>query len=111
MNERRTAPRYELSLPVLVCISQPKPPQFHTAHLRDISTSGVYFRADYSLPVGTELELTLSLPVEITRGFKVLVRASGKVVRLDEPASGAQSFGVAAMVKRYDIIRPKSAAA
>lgn len=111
MTERRTAQRYELSLPVLVCISQPKPPQFYTAHLRDISTTGIYFRADHSLAVGTELELTLSLPVEVTRGFKVLVRASGKVVRLDEPTGEAQEFGVAAVIKRYDIIRPKSAAA
>lgn len=111
MTERRLVQRYELSLPVLVCVSRPKPPQFYTAHLRDISTAGVYFRADQSLPVGTELELTLSLPVEVTRGFKVLVRASGKVVRLDEPAGDKQGFGVAAVIERYDIIRPKSAAA
>jgi hypothetical protein len=108
MTDRRVAHRYEMSSPILVCQSV-NPPEFYTAHLRDISTSGVYFLVDGSFTPGSNVELTLSLPLEITCGAQILIRASGKIVRVDDRRRGTEAIGVAAAIQRFDIIRPNAA--
>jgi PilZ domain len=110
MTERRVAHRYDLSSPILVCKSL-SPPEFYTGNLRDISTSGVYFLVDGSFAPGSHVELTLSLPLEITRGVQVLVRASGKVVRVDGQPTKTEPCGVAVIIQRYDIINPSASVA
>lgn len=77
---------------------------------RDISTRGVYFMIDQDLGAGTEIDITLTLPSEITRGSEVLVRAMGKVVRVDKRTeNGSSRVGVAAVIERYEIVRNEPA--
>jgi hypothetical protein len=58
------------------------------------------------LSPGTEVDFTLTLPAEITRGSEVFVRAHGRVVRVDKQTDdNHESIGVAAVIERYDIIR------
>jgi hypothetical protein len=58
------------------------------------------------LAPGTEVDFTLTLPAEITRGTEVFVRAHGRVVRVDKQEEDtAETIGVAAVIERYDIIR------
>jgi len=112
MTERRAARRYDLSLPVLVRLPINKDSQSHTGQTRDISTRGVYFVLDKEIASGTEIDFTLTLPAEITRGTEVFVRAHGKVVRVDKRQDDDhQSIGVAAIIERYDIIRGEPARA
>ena len=111
MTERRMARRYDLSLPVSVRLPINREPGSHNGQTRDISTRGVYFtmRRDLS---GTELDFTLTLPAEITRGTEVFVRAHGRVVRVDKRHDDeAPDVGVAAVIERYDIIRGEPARA
>jgi hypothetical protein len=62
------------------------------------------------LAPGTEVDFTLTLPAEITRGSEVFVRAHGRVVRVDKQHDdGHESIGVAAVIERYDIIRGEGA--
>jgi hypothetical protein len=76
---------------------------------RDISTRGLYFTVDEDLGAGAELDITLTLPSEVTRGTEVFIRAMGKVVRVDKkPENGASRVGVAAVIERYEIIRTDS---
>jgi hypothetical protein len=110
MPERRNARRYDLSLPVMIRIPS------DAADVRmagsgkgetiDISTRGMYFIIEQDLQTGSELDITLTLPSEITHGSEVFVRATGKVVRVD-PRSEARNMrlGVAAVIERYDIVR------
>ena len=65
MNERRHAHRYELFIPLQVNAGSANFPQAGTAHLRDISTRGLYFIGENSIPPGTHLEVTFSLPPEL----------------------------------------------
>jgi len=112
MTERRSARRYDLSLPVLVRLPIGREPESHSGQTRDISTRGVYFSLDKEIAPGTELDFTLTLPAEITRGTEVFVRAHGKVVRIDKRRDdGHESIGVAAVIERYDIIRGEPARA
>jgi hypothetical protein len=64
------------------------------------------------LSPGTEVDFTLTLPAEITRGSEVFVRAHGRVVRVDKQTDDDhESIGVAAVIERYDIIRGDGARA
>jgi PilZ domain len=106
MTERRMARRYDLSLPVNVRLPINREPRSHNGQTRDISTRGVYFTLQKDLAPGTEVDFTLTLPAEITRGTEVFVRAHGRVVRVDKRAETDQeAVGVAAVIERYDIIR------
>ena len=112
MMERRLARRYDLTLPVSVRSAVAKLVVRQQGKTRDISTKGLYFLVERDLEAGSELDLTLTLPAEITHGPDVFVRAQGKVVRV-EPRSeeGEKRMGVAAIIERYDIIRGNSPAA
>jgi len=106
MTERRTARRYDLSLPVLIRVPVDKTESARNGRTRDVSTRGVYFVLDQDVESGTELDITLTLPAEITRGTEVFVRAQGRVVRVDRNQdNGTKHIGVAAVIERYDIIR------
>jgi PilZ domain len=106
MTERRTARRYDLSLPVNVHLPINKETITHNGQTRDISTRGVYFTMQKELSPGAEVDFTLTLPTEITRGNEVLVRAHGRIVRVDKGDDEQfEHVGVAAVIERYDIIR------
>jgi len=106
MTERRMARRYDLSLPVNVRVPINREPVSHSGQTRDISTRGVYFVTQKELAQGSEVDFTLTLPTEITRGSEVLVRAHGRIVRVDKRGDeDFETVGVAAVIERYDIIR------
>lgn len=106
MTERRMARRYDLSLPVNIRLPITREPRSHSGQTRDISTRGVYFTMQNELAPGTELDFTLTLPAEITRGTEVFVRAHGRVIRVDKRTDDEhETIGVAAVIERYDIIR------
>lgn len=112
MTERRTTRRYDLSLPIIIRMPADKMPGQQTCQTRDISTRGLYFVMDQDLEAGSVLELTVTLPPEVTRGTEVFVHASGRVVRVEPRIEdGNARRGVAAVIERYDIIRGEAARA
>jgi hypothetical protein len=107
MGERRKARRYEVYLPVQVCMSKQRPLEYHTGQLRDVSRTGIYFHSQVPIDSGTGLELTFSLPAERDRGTSVLVRASAKTIRTSQlPGEMTPVYGVAAAIDRIDFVRP-----
>lgn len=105
-SERRTARRYDLSLPVSIRAAAPGMAETQKGKTRDISTRGLYFVVDEDLRDGSALDIMLTLPREMTNGEEVLVKASGKVVRVEERLEdGTLRRGVAAIIERYDIMR------
>ena len=110
MSERRNARRYDLSLPVMIRIpseaTDVRMGGLQKGETLDISTRGLYFVVEEDLEAGSELDITLTLPSEVTHGSEVFVKAAGKVVRVD-PRSEARNMrlGVAAVIERYDIVR------
>jgi c-di-GMP-binding flagellar brake protein YcgR len=110
MTERRTARRYDLSLPVIIRVPVKDAAANKSGKTRDISTRGVYFTMDERVEEGSELDITLTLPPEITQGTEVFVRAQGRVVRIEKrPGEDDFRLGVAALIERYDIIRGEGA--
>ena len=112
MTERRTARRYDLSLPVIIRVPTERQVDSQEGKTRDISTRGLYFVIEQDLGAGSDLDITLTLPAEITHGTEVFVRALGKVVRVERRMEdGTVRMGVAAVIERYDIIRGQAASA
>ena len=107
MGERRKARRYEIFLPVQVCLSRNRPAEFFTGQLRDVSRSGIFFHSNGAIEAGSGVELTFSLPAERERGMSVLVRASAKALRVSELAGEVTPlYAVAASIDRIDFVRP-----
>lgn len=112
MTERRTTRRYDLSLPIIIRVPKERVVDPQEGKTRDISTRGLYFVIEQDLSAGSELDITLTLPAEITHGTEVFVRALGKVVRVERRIEdGSERMGVAAVIERYDIIRGEAARA
>lgn len=112
MTERRTARRYDLSLPIIIRIPTERELDTQQGKTRDVSTRGLYFVVEQNLEAGSELDITMTLPAEITHGTEVFVRALGKVVRVERRMEdGNTRMGVAAVIERYDIIRGEAARA
>jgi PilZ domain len=112
MTERRTTRRYDLTLPIIIRIPAERAPDSQQGKTRDISTRGLYFVVDQNMESGSPLDITLTLPTEITHGSDVFVRAHGKVVRVERRMEdGSARMGVAAVIERYDIIRGEAARA
>ena len=106
MTERRTVRRYDLTLPVSIRIAAERRVDRQDGRTRDISTRGLYFVIGEDLDAGSELDITLTLPAEITHGTDVFVRAQGKVLRVERRVEdGEPRMGVAAVIERYDIVR------
>jgi c-di-GMP-binding flagellar brake protein YcgR len=109
MTERRTTRRYDLTLPISIRAAAERVIDRQFGRTRDISTRGLFFVIDQDMEAGSELDITLTLPAEITNGTDVFVRAQGKVVRVERRIEeGEPRMGVAAIIERYDIIRGES---
>jgi hypothetical protein len=103
MEDRRVTHRYKLPLAVTVLPLGGGPSEIH-ATTRDVSTTGVYFTLDQRLPVGVKLDLSLSLPAEVTDGSPVVVDAQARVTRVDErSAETVHRFGIAAVIERFNV--------
>jgi hypothetical protein len=103
--EMRKARRYGLSLPVY--IHAPIQKDFLTRNGRtcDISTTGIYFHTESDLKPGNEVNLTITVPIEITRGSDVFINVTGKVVRVkDCPELNDMTTGVAVTIDHYEIL-------
>lgn len=73
----------------------------YAAETRDVSANGVFLYTKSRIEAGSEVELVLILPPELTSGEKCWVCCQATVVRVEE---GGAEFGVAAQIRRMDIL-------
>ncbi|MGA7908231.1 MAG: PilZ domain-containing protein [Candidatus Sulfotelmatobacter sp.] len=98
--ERRSRARVVTQLPVRIRSTSGTPEQ--TAHCRDVSTSGIFLYTNSQMAAGSDLELVLMLPPELTAGEKCWVCCQARVVRVEQ--GPGQSCGVAAEIRRLDLL-------
>jgi hypothetical protein len=72
-----------------------------SAETRDVSANGVFLYTNSRMEKGTDIELVLILPPELTLGEKCWVCCQATIVRIEETGS---NFGVAAQIRRMDIL-------
>ena len=97
----RSRPRVRLHVSTEVnCIGMEA--RSHVGLLRDVSPDGVFFYSDFKPPIGTEVEVTFTIPVNSNR-LKFVCR--GKVLRVEQTASGAAP-GIAARLYSQPVYLP-----
>jgi len=102
-SERRSGTRIAARVPTRVRTRQGGD---QSAETRDVSANGVFLYTKSRMEKGSEVELVLILPPELTAGEKCWVCCQATVVRVEE--NGSQ-FGVAAQIRRMDLLPEVSA--
>jgi hypothetical protein len=110
--ERRVGQRFSYLLPLALRV--PVAGIESLGFTQDLSSRGVFFFTDAPLVAGTEIELTLRMPSEITLGESMPVRCRGRILRVIRPTastpdvsgnSRAQTkIGVAVRLEGYEYL-------
>jgi hypothetical protein len=82
--ERRAAQRFAVHLPLTVHFEGWTVP----GYIQDLSGRGVFFYAECALPEGAVVELTFTMPSEISLAESMPVRCRGRVLRASTSSSG-----------------------
>ena len=107
--ERRGAQRFEMHLPLAVHFDERTVPGF----TQDLSGRGIFFYADAVLAEGAVVELTFTMPSEITLGESMPVRCRGRVLRASAQQAGdskashfqaSQRNGIAVQLDSYQYL-------
>jgi hypothetical protein len=102
--ERRSAQRFEMNLPLAVRFDGRTVPGF----TQDLTGRGVFFYADTTLPEGAVVELSFTMPSEITLGENMPVRCRGRVLRAsssqDVHSHVGQRNGIAVQLDSYEYL-------
>jgi hypothetical protein len=102
--ERRGAQRFEVSLPLAVRFDG------RTVHgfTQDLSGRGMFFYAETALPEGAVVELTFTMPSEVTLAENMPVRCRGRVLRALAAQAGhsqaGQCSGIAVRLDSYEYL-------
>jgi hypothetical protein len=99
--ERRATQRFPFQLPVTV--KHPAEGDIET-RTRDLSSRGVCFYLHSPLAIGSNLQLTLTLPTEITLTEPVRVRCLARVVRVEQDQQGGTLAG-AVIINHYEFLK------
>ncbi len=99
--ERRGAQRFEVHLPLAVHFDGKTVPGV----TQDLSGRGIFLYAETELPEGAVVELTFTMPSEITLGENMPVRCRGRVLRASVPQTG-QRNGIAVQLDSYEYLPP-----
>ncbi|MCP4022216.1 MAG: hypothetical protein GY729_10270 [Desulfobacteraceae bacterium] len=83
--EKRLYERYEIDFPAQLTVDKEEGTQvLKDLHTDNISTGGAFINTDQPLPVGTNVNVTLVLPLDELKkikAYKVNVNISGQVIR------------------------------
>lgn len=97
---RRSRERVTAKLPVRVCGAAADSES--SAQTRDVSTNGIFLYTESRMAEGSDVELILILPPELTSGEKCWVCCHARVLRVEQ--GPGKDFGVAAEIRRMDIL-------
>jgi hypothetical protein len=104
MSDRPTERRSRERVPVRVRVTvKPKDGSAEqTAYTRDLNSNGVFFYTESRFSEGSQMEVVLILPSELTFGEKRWVCCQVSIVRVQKEAEGI--FGVAATIEKFEIL-------
>lgn len=105
--ERRSMRRFEIRLPALVKLTGNGFQELLT-ETHNVSARGIFFYIDRPIASGSRLEITLTLPSQITLAEAVRVRFTARVLRT-ETTQGSSRTGVAAAIEDHEFLRSVAA--
>lgn len=97
--ERRCGQRFQLHLPLSIHMEGKAVPGF----TQDVSSRGLFLYTEAPLAEGSTVELTFTMPSEITLGESMRVRGHGRVLRAAPSLAGPRT-GVAVQLDSYEYL-------
>ncbi len=97
--ERRAGVRVPVKVPVSIKTGS----LGVSGETRDLSMSGIFLYTASEISEGSELEMLLILPPELTQGEKRWVNCQAAVLRVEKRSEGSD-FGVAARIKSMQVV-------
>lgn len=97
--ERRVGQRFELHLPLAVHFDGRTTPGF----TQNLSGRGIFFYTEATLADGSVVELTFTMPSEITLAESMRVRCRGRVLRVSASDTG-EKHGIAVRLDSYQYL-------
>ncbi len=101
-DERRAMRRFDMRLPASVKLAGSDGPTLLT-ETQNVSARGVFFYLSQPLPLGTEFEVTLTLPPHVTLTDSVQIRFNARVVRVEEPRPSSL-VGIGALIEEHEFL-------
>jgi hypothetical protein len=102
--ERRARQRFEVNLPVSIQLDG----QTIAGFTQDVSARGLFLYSEKPISEGSRLELTLTLPSEVTLTESMRVRCCGRVLR--SAVSAGERHGIAVYLESYEYLPQCNAA-
>jgi Tfp pilus assembly protein PilZ len=103
VEERRLAPRKNLSVPVQLRVTvADTSPDSLSGEMVNYSDRGVYFTTTRLLNVGDRLEMSFAIPREVSGRNAENVQCAGRVVHVHPAAAKNGRTGIGALVERWD---------
>jgi len=97
--ERRAGQRFELHMPLAVHFED----RTVLGFTENLSGRGIFFYTEAALADGSVVELTFTMPSEITLGESMRVRCRGRVLRASAPGAGEKN-GIAVRMDSYQYL-------
>lgn len=102
--ERRALRRFKMKLPAFVRV--PGIPAPFATETENVSARGIFFFIDRWMKEGSQVEVTMDFPSQLTLSEPLRVRFRARIVRV-EPQRGMR-MGVAAAIEEYEFIRSEN---
>lgn len=102
--ERRFKPRKEIAIPLRFRIATTNNAGMEAGQTVNVSENGMYFVLDHSLIVGSQLEMFITLPNELTGKGSEEVRCTGRVVHVEPQAGPNGRSGIGVQIERFESV-------
>jgi len=102
-DERRRETRHNVKFPVKLRPTEGATAFMQSGETINVSERGVYFSADPGMKEGTKIELSFTLPAEITGGLPMKIRCTARVVRVDNFGQ-QKKVGLATHIERFETV-------
>ena len=108
-SERRRAERFNFDLPLIVRWTEGSEQREAHTVTQDVSSSGMYFFLHRGIPEGTEVEIEMTLPAQITLAAPTRVRCRGHIRRCE--LKEGETVGMATAIEKYEFLAESEDAA
>lgn len=104
-DDRRRAPRIPAKVPVKLRPTEGTTPYMLSAESINLSERGLYFSMEgQPLEPGTRIEVSFTMPPDVTGGMAMKVRCVARVVRVEPQSKTDRKLGVAAHIERFETV-------
>ncbi len=104
LTDRRCDTRLNLRIPLVFRpLTSPATPE-QKAEALNVSTRGVFLVTDFPLKVGTPVEVSMTLPQELTGQPAKPVRCTARVVHVQAQTTFGERAGAGLLIERYEAL-------